>query len=135
MFFETSGQCWAFLTMVYAGLLLGAWYDALRFVRRITHAKKWGTVLLDILFWLVAAVWVSVALAYSAPGGLRGYALVGLAVGGLIYWWGLGQVVHFMLRWLMKITRRLTRSPFGRKIYGFFLYIYQIGRRKTPDSE
>ena len=50
MLFYTDGQAYVFLAMLVCGALVGAWYDVLRRVRRLTMAGGVLTALLDVLF-------------------------------------------------------------------------------------
>ena len=56
MLFYTDGQAYVFLAMLVCGALVGAWYDVLRRVRRLTMAGGVLTALLDVLFAVIQAV-------------------------------------------------------------------------------
>jgi len=90
-FFETQSQVWVFLGMMYLGLGLGLIYDILGFLRR--SGKKGWTVGADLLFFLLAGAALTLALVKTGQEGLRLYALLGLACGGMIYLLGLRRLM------------------------------------------
>ena len=90
-FFETHIQAWVFLGMVYLGLGLGLVYDGLGLVRR--SGKKGWTVGTDLLFFILAGAALTLALVITGQEGLRLYALLGLACGGIIYLLGLRRLI------------------------------------------
>ncbi len=110
MMFETAAQAQVFLTMMYAGLLVGLGYDVLRAVRRATAANAWWTGCLDLLFWIGAALVVSAALALGSQEGFRFYALVGCACGVVLYLLGISLLLREMLGMLARLTRWLGQS-------------------------
>jgi spore cortex biosynthesis protein YabQ len=112
MLFETSGQAGAFLAMVYAGLLMGLGYDLLRALRRALRAGSLCTGLLDLCFWLGAALVAAATLAARGEGGLRLYALGGCACGIALYLAGISRVLWALWRaaaWLAAAIRARFR--------------------------
>ena len=85
---------------VVAGFVFGIAYAIVAFIRMLFACprgkNKWLGVALDIVFWLVFAVYyIVVAYAFAFPN-FRVYTWVGYAVGGIIYLKTLHKVVAFL---------------------------------------
>lgn len=83
-----------FLLAVLLGIGLALLYDALRILRRVFRHGLAATGAEDLLFWLLAAVLLFTLLFYGTGGALRGYVLLGAALGAVLY----GKSVS---RWLV----------------------------------
>ena len=94
-----------FLYTVLFGILFAASYDILRAVRRALPHALLVIQLEDILFWLgvgAASYWLMFSSNY---GEIRGFCLLGLALGALLYGCTLGP---FVLRGLSALLRALV---------------------------
>lgn len=115
--FDTAGQAWVFLAMVYGGMAMGVVYDILCGLRHMLKAKLMLTGLFDLLFWGIAACLASIALAY-AGGDLRPYTLLGLATGALLYAVGLGRLVRAAARFVTRILSMKKTAPIPAQMEG-----------------
>lgn len=97
MLFYTVGQSQIFLSMLYAGLLIGAWYDVARGVRKVLGAGPALTALIDLAFALGCAVLLALALYKANYAQLRVYALLGAACGAVLYAFTVGPLLRFVL--------------------------------------
>lgn len=111
MMFETIGQAGVFLAMVYAGLVIGLVYDALRLVRRALAAKALLTAFLDLIFWLGAGAVAAVALALRNEESMRLYALGGCASGVVLYMLGISRVLQAAGKGIARMYRRVEETP------------------------
>lgn len=73
------------LTCILGGAALGADFDLLRAVRRISGAHGAAAALLDLLFWLSAALIVYLCIYFSNDAKLRWFEFVGFAVGFAVH--------------------------------------------------
>lgn len=113
---ETIGQEAFFLGV---SLLLGAMlfllYDILRIFRRIVpHGNIWIGVE-DFLYWMVCTGAVFIMLYQENDGMVRGFALGGVVIGMIVY--------YFLLsRFVIKINVLVLKTILGffRKILGIF---------------
>jgi hypothetical protein len=93
----------AFLTLLYAGILAGIAYDALRILRRL-FVRGFVQVLCDILFALITILLLTGALLLAAGGVMRIYLLCGMALG---FWLQQFSISHLFFRLFYALRARL----------------------------
>ena len=99
-------QAWLFLYTVLFGILFAVVYDTLRAVRRAVPHALFIIQLEDIIFWLgggAASYWLMFSSNY---GEIRGFCLLGLGLGALVYGCTLGR---FFVKGLSVLLRTLIR--------------------------
>jgi len=84
------------------GVSLGLFYDLLRAFRVRFRLKRLGTGLLDGLFCLAARVGCLLMMLRHTDGRLRGYLVIGLAAGFLLYRKTISRWILRLLLWLLK---------------------------------
>lgn len=70
---------------VLRGVLILALYDIIRIIRRVMPHGIWVITLEDIIYWMITALLVFQLLYRENDGAVRGYALLAVAVGMLLY--------------------------------------------------
>lgn len=85
MTFSLAEQTLVFLQAILLGALSGLWYDLCRAVRRTAHTGLFGTAILDLLFWMTALGALFYFAVTDAAAQMRGYVLVGEALGAALY--------------------------------------------------
>lgn len=109
-FFETAGQAFAFLLLLYAGMAGGVLYDVFAFFRH--RAPRIAGVLMDILWCLMVTALCGLCLALGGEGSVRFFALLGLCCGGGVYCLGVRRVINTLIRWLKSRKKpRSRRNP------------------------
>lgn len=92
-------------------------YDLLRIIRRIVPHGVWAVALEDVAYWITTALLVFQLLYRENDGAVRGYALLAVAVGMMLYHQTLSgwMVSHIagILNWYLGILLK----P--------FLYVYR----------
>lgn len=120
MLFHTVGQSQVFLSMMYAGLAIGAWYDVLGFVRRVLEAGKPLTAALDGVFALGVAVMLVTAMLLVNGGEMRMFCLLGAGCGVVIYWFTVRPLLRLIVvrpaRWALRQARRLVQTGWMKKV-------------------
>lgn len=121
MLFGTVGQSRVFLTMLYAGLLLGLYADLDSAARRLFRAGRLLSVLMDLFFGVAAACIVFSALLAAADGELRLYSLMGACCGYLI-WAGtlspvLPRLFRFPARLVLRLLTGMKKNSFMKKLF------------------
>lgn len=102
---------------VLRGVLILVIYDLLRIIRRIVPHGVWAVALEDVAYWITTALLVFQLLYRENDGAVRGYALLAVAVGMMLYHQTLSgwMVSHIagILNWYLGILLK----P--------FLYVYR----------
>lgn len=120
MLFYTDGQAYVFLAMLVCGALVGAWYDVLRRVRRLTMAGGVLTALLDVLFAVGALLETCGFLFLATRLDVRLYALLGAACGVTLYRFGLEPTLDAVVSFLQKQLSKFVQKHVFKEIFHFF---------------
>ncbi|WP_138496109.1 spore cortex biosynthesis protein YabQ [Paenibacillus pinistramenti] len=106
-------QWMTLLWMLISGSVLGAVFDGIRIVEGRYRFPKWSIHVLDLLYWIWAALYVFRTLYHSNHGELRFYVFLGLFAGVLIYFWLLsvpaGRFVVMLLKIVDKVYLTIVR--------------------------
>jgi len=78
-------QVYIFLYAILAGAVVAFFYDLLRIKRRTIKTNVILVGLEDILYWLVAAVFLFITVYKSNSGEMRGYIFIGNVIGVILY--------------------------------------------------
>jgi len=125
-----GNEVFFFLISALCGMGLVFVYDVLRIIRRLFwHGTIWIGVE-DICYWIFCTVVVFLLLYQGNDGRVRGFAFLGIALGGAVYGWLLSRFVvkicvkvfGSILNFLGKVLGTLGK-PFvknGKKILLFF---------------
>lgn len=100
-------------------------YDALRIFRRI---KKHGNIMIaaqDILFWIAASIFIFVMIYQVNDGIIRGFCILGMTIGMVLYHFILSEFVVTMVTKLLQ----LLLTPFKLVIDAVRKVIRFIGAR------
>ncbi len=100
-------------------------YDALRIFRRL---KKHGNIMIaaqDILFWMAASIFIFVMIYQVNDGIIRGFCILGMTIGMVLYHFILSEFVVTMVTKLLQ----LLLTPFKLVIDAIKKVIRFIGAR------
>lgn len=137
MLWENGWQLQGLFLSCGLGFLLGLWYDGLRLLRTLLRWGRIGTFIADVLFCVSAALCLFFFSFPLTGGAVRGYLLLGAAVGFAVY---LGTIGRVSVRFCVRIGRGFVRvmRPIGRGIHAVlqrmaapFVIIGRFGRKKT----
>lgn len=98
-------QLYAFGIVLLAGVNLGLFFDLFRVIRGLLRPGLLSTPLLDLLFWALVTPVLVLYLILANWGELRGYVLVGLALGFFFYRLLFSGIVISLLLWLVDVIR------------------------------
>lgn len=105
---------------VLRGALILVLYDVLRIFRRIVPHGIWAVALEDVLYWIGTALLIFQLLYRENDGAVRGYALVAVAVGMLLYHQTVsGWVVRHIagiLNWCLGIILKPLRAVYRKVV-------------------
>lgn len=102
MLFYTIGQFRIFLWMAASGLVIGAWYAFLAFVRRLLQAGFWLSLAADLAFGTGAAAIFLAFLVAANYGRLRLFAVLGMLAGCALFAFGLYPPLNALTRALRR---------------------------------
>ncbi len=103
---EFNTFCYAIMLGAFCGII----YDIIRIFRRIIKKKIAVTVAEDIIYWLAVSV-LMFMLMYRENGGMvRGYAIIGMAAGMILYEISIGKFfVKYVSKFLKYILNRIHK--------------------------
>ena len=106
-------QLWVLGVCVIAGILCGIVYDSFRAYRRCFPQRDVYVALCDVIFWLVSAVIVYLAVYLSNNAELRWHELIGLGIGFVLYILyispGCIRVLCFVIRAMHRIWKYVSK--------------------------
>lgn len=115
-----SVQWMTVAVMLLSGLGMGVVFDGYRVVSNELRFPRWWLPVLDIMYWMAAAVAVFRMLYASNNGEVRAYVFLGLAIGVILYYWLLSKPVIAIVQWLIKAVRSLI-AFIGKLIHIFII--------------
>ena len=99
------------LKAILLGTALSVVYDVLRAARRTAHAGVGATAVCDALFWAILLPALFVFVLTAADGEGRGYILLGMTLGGVLYFLTLSPPLLALLCWLDRILCAFAHIP------------------------
>ena len=113
------------LISVYSGLILVFCYDFIRIFRRVFYASIVRSIIEDIIFWTVAAIYLfNIFLKYNY-GSPRYYGVGATAVTMILFEWLIGRR---LIDWIAKKIRRILGfllKPLKKLLNGFKLIVHR----------
>ncbi|MBP2002714.1 spore cortex biosynthesis protein YabQ [Paenibacillus shirakamiensis] len=103
--------------MLCSGAVLGVAFDSYRVVSGQLRFPRWSIHMLDLLYWIVASLFVFRMLYMSNQGQLRFYVFLGLFIGVWVYYLYLSVLTERIVVMLMMVTKR---------VFNFFIRLFQI---------
>lgn len=108
MLFETLGQAQIFLSMAACGAVAAALYDLLDAAR--PQLGKSGARIAEVLFVAAVCALVMITMVRTEQGGLRGYVLLGTAVGWFLYACSVSAALHKASAFFRGLWRKIRRA-------------------------
>lgn len=103
MNYEIITQLQFFGISVLSGALILLVYDVLRIFRRLVKQGTFVLAIQDIIFWTIAGVFIFVIIYKENNGIIRGYCVMGMTVGMLLYHFIISQTLVNTVTELIKI--------------------------------
>jgi len=107
-----ADQTRLFLYSLGFGFALGILYDVFRVIRLLVapKGKRFYLLAQDIIYSLICTILSFYFFLAAGDGALRGYCLIGLILGWLVYYVSLGAVALRLSEWLVRQIRRFLRA-------------------------
>ena len=93
------------VSILCGGLVLLA-YDGLRILRRLVNQSSLVLALEDIVFWIFAAIFIFAVIYKENNGIIRGFSLIGMTIGMLLYHWIISDYLVITITKLIKLLLR-----------------------------
>ncbi len=117
------------LSILWGGILLLA-YDILRIFRRLIKQGAFLVAIEDLIFWLLASLFIFSMIFYENNGVIRGFSIIGMLLGIILY--------HFSIsEWLVKSITMLIQTLFSpikaaiKQIIRFIRFLWTLGKKRT----
>lgn len=113
-----------FLISILSGAILLLVYDIYRILRRVIKHNNFFIALEDLVFWIAASLFIFAMLFKENDGIIRGFAIIGMAIGMVLYHNILSDlIVNLITRLIQALI-----SPFIfvlKKVKSFLLFIWK----------
>lgn len=104
-----TGEILLFARALWYGAALLAVYDCLRVLRRTVRHRGWAVAVEDLFYWIGAGFFIFAGLYRQNSGILRGYFFAGMALGMVLYFWGISpffvRYASVLLKWFKEILK------------------------------
>ena len=122
MIITMAGQLKQLAAMMICGFLLALAYDLIRFFRRAVPHNNIFIALEDMVFWPIAAVITFLAILWLDFGQIRGFMLMGEAMGAVVYYVLISAVFLKISMFLFCIAKKMT----GILLYPFWVTLSTV---------
>lgn len=99
-------QALLFLTCVQTGIIMGMFYDLIRIFRKIIPHPNWLIQVEDLLYWITCACFAFIMIYWKNYGQIRGFAFIGILIGGILYFCTLSIVFMKIATWTIDLIKR-----------------------------
>ena len=104
-----------FLDSLFAGLLLMAFYDILRLLRRVIRHKNILVDIEDFLFWSMAGIFIFALIYSENDGRIRWFIILGIIIGAIVYAKSFGSfLVKYTARYINKFLNMVLKKPINK---------------------
>jgi len=118
-------QVYVFLYAILGGAIAAFFYDILRIKRRAVKTNILLVGLEDIIYWLVASVFLFITVYKSNSGEMRGYIFLGNLIGVMLYESLLSKIIIDFSVTFINITKKVIVCI--AKILSYpFRFIYKV---------
>jgi spore cortex biosynthesis protein YabQ len=112
-----------FLLSILWGCILLLAYDVLRIFRRLI---KHGMILVaveDLIFWLLASLFIFTMIFHQNNGIIRGFSIIGMLLGIILYHFSISDVLVMSLTKLIQTLLSPIKAG-AKQILRFFRFLY-----------
>jgi spore cortex biosynthesis protein YabQ len=117
-----------FSLAIASGFFLVFCYNVYQVIRNILKLKKTGTIIGDLLFWLILTPLVFIFLFPGNQGEIRFFIFFGLVLGALLYLKFFSRLTYSFVYRLYLVTRRLFKivMKISHLIWTAFIFPYRV---------
>ncbi|MEG0805674.1 MAG: spore cortex biosynthesis protein YabQ [Lachnospiraceae bacterium] len=99
-----------FLSSIFLGGLLLFYYDVIKLVRRIVPHGKFLMGIEDVIFWMLAAVSIFSMVFQKNQGLIRGFSIMGIVVGMLVYHLSFSRLFVFLIKKVEEKIKKVLKK-------------------------
>ena len=114
-----SNQLYVFLIYCLCGIIIGAFFDVFRILRKSFKTPDIITYLQDIIFWILTGLFLIFIIFKFNNGEIRSYIFIGLALGVVIYLLIFSKVFIKVNIIIIKYLKTIFKKIFSILIYPF----------------
>lgn len=122
---SVSNQLYVFAVMLLCGAGAGVLFDIFRALRKTFGASMLTTSVGDIVFWLCISIGLFGAVFTVNYGELRWFEIIGVILGGIIYFLSVSRLFMCMLEWVLGFVLKIFLTIF-KIILTPFVFLYKM---------
>ena len=111
---------------IMAGVFLGFIWDFYRLIRHYGKFKTAGTVIGDILYWIISTILSTRLILDISYGNVRAFILMGFLTGALLYFYGVSEYVLKLFIFIIDFILKVIKTVFHFLIYPVKFIIRKI---------
>ncbi len=131
MIIPSSIQIYYFLCAVAGGVIAGLMVDGYRSIRYWCRTRGLLAAISDMLFWILCAIIIFIFFLYTNNGDFRYYTIIGMGLGGLLYFKVLSRAILKGMRWFIYYMAKAIRILWMVLIFPIKAILYMIGFIKS----
>ncbi|MHB8131733.1 MAG: spore cortex biosynthesis protein YabQ [Mobilitalea sp.] len=109
------------ISILWGGILLLV-YDGLRIVRRLIKHDSFFLAVEDLIFWVLASVFIFAMMYRENNGIIRGFSVMGMAIGMVLYHYIFSEIlVNIITKFIRTLIRPFTMAYNKTKKFVLFL--------------
>ncbi|HOP92351.1 spore cortex biosynthesis protein YabQ [Acetivibrio thermocellus] len=110
---SVSNQAYVFLNCVLGGMIVAFVYDIFRVRRKAIKSSNLIVYFEDFIYWIIVALILFAIIYRSNEGELRGYLMLGVAIGIILYALLLSRIVMAVFLFVIKTVYKVAVAVFG----------------------
>ena len=99
-------ELYLFMISILWGALVLLAYDQLRILRRVIRHNTFFVAVQDIIFWILASVFIFAMIYVRNSGTIRGFSIMGMGIGMIIYHYILSDLIVMLISRLILLLLR-----------------------------
>lgn len=104
-----------FVDSLFTGLIIMAFYDILRLLRKIVKHRNLIVNIEDFIYWNIAGIFIFVLIYAENDGRIRWFVIVGICIGAWIYAKSFGNfLVKYSARYINYILNIVLKKPLNK---------------------
>ncbi|TYQ14601.1 UNVERIFIED_CONTAM: spore cortex biosynthesis protein YabQ [Acetivibrio alkalicellulosi] len=102
-----GNQAYIFLSCVFGGMIIAFIYDIFRVRRKTIKSGNLMVYFEDFIYWIIVALVLFAVVYYSNEGEIRGYLIIGIALGIILYTLVFSKIVMKIFLFVVRIIYKV----------------------------